>query len=96
MLKNITPQWWLGLLLGLAMPVIGVWVIFQLRPELTGLQRFDHEMIKHVNVQLVTFGMIMNAGLFFLFLKLDKENISQGILFTSVLYLIAIFVYWFL
>ena len=36
------------------------------------------------------------AGLFFLFMQRDKEQISRGILLSSLVCLIAIFVYMFL
>ena len=96
MLKNITAQWWLGLLIGLVMPVFGVYLILDARPELLRLQDFNHDLVKQVNVQVITVGMIINAGLFFLFLKFKKEDLSRGILFISVLYLLGIFIYRFL
>lgn len=96
MFKKLTPQWWLGILIGLIMPLFGIYLMVEARPELLGIQRFEGVIVKQVNVQIITLGMIINAGLFFLFLRLDKEDASQGILSTSVLYLIAIFIYRFL
>lgn len=96
MFKNTTPQWWLGLLIGLVLPVIGIFIITSSRPELVGVQRFGGEIIKQLNVMIITFGMLINAGAFFVFLRLEKEDISRGILFISVIYLVAIFIYRFL
>lgn len=96
MLTKISPQWILGLLIGGAMPIIGIYLITTVRPELLGMQRFDNELVKQMNVQIITLGMIINAGLFFAFLRFEKEDIGRGILAISVLYLVLIFIYRFL
>ena len=96
MLKKISPQYLLGLIIGLIMPIFGIALMMEAYPDLVGIQRFDSEIVKQVNVQVITLGMIINAGLFFLFLKLEKEEVGRGILFISVLYLIVIFIYRFL
>ncbi|MDZ7845936.1 MAG: hypothetical protein U5L96_03695 [Owenweeksia sp.] len=98
MFKNLTPQWWMGLLIGLIMPVFGVMLIFEARPELIGLQKQfpEEDIVKQLNVQIITLGIVINAALFFLFLRLHKEGLSQGILFMSVVYLLGIFIYRFL
>ena len=70
--------------------------MLQLRPELVGIQRFEGDVIKQVNVQIITLGMLINAGLFFLSLKFEKEEIGRGILSISVVYLVVIFIYRFL
>ncbi|MGB0177616.1 MAG: hypothetical protein ACPF9D_10650 [Owenweeksia sp.] len=93
MKKRISPQWIVGLLTGAIMPVLGIFLVLDARPELVGLQRFEGEIVKHVNTQIITLGIIINAALFFIFLQFNKEDISRGILFASVVYLILIFVY---
>lgn len=96
MFKNFSPQWLLGLVIGLLMPLLGVLLMLELRPELVGIQRFEGDVIKQVNVQIITLGMLINAGLFFLSLRLDKEEIGRGILAISVVYLVVIFIYRFM
>ena len=78
------------------MPLLGILLMIESRPELVGIQRFEGDIIKQVNVQIITLGMIINAGLFFLSLKFDKEEIGRGILSISVVYLVVIFIYRFL
>ncbi len=90
------PLWWLGVFLGLVMPILGVFLMLESRPELLGIQNFEGAVVKQINVQIITLGLIINAGLFFLFLKLNKELLSQGLLLMTVLYLVAIFFYRFL
>ena len=75
------------------MPALGVVLMLVLRPELQSIQQFEAEIVKQVNVQLITLGMIINAGLFFLFMRFNQEAISRGILLASLALLIGIFVY---
>lgn len=97
MFTKLSPQWWLGLMIGLFMPLLGIAIILEARPELLGIQRLsEEELIKQINVQIITLGMIINAALFFLFLRFEKEDVSRGILFVSVIYLVGIFIYRFL
>lgn len=86
----------LGILIGLALPVLGTAVILLVRPELKDIQSLQYDVIKQINVQIVTLGMIMNAALFFLFLRWGRELISRGIVFASVFLLVLIFIYRFL
>jgi len=86
----------IGFIVGLLMPLLGILIVLDARPELMGIQRFEGEIVKHINTQIITLGMIINAALFFLFLRFKRDAISQGILYVSVLYLLAIFVYRFL
>ncbi len=96
MKAKISPQWIIGLLIGFVMPLMGILLILEARPELVGLQRFEGDIVKHVNTQIITLGIIINAALFFIGLRLDKEEGCRGILFASVVYLVMIFVYRFL
>lgn len=86
----------LGALLGLLLPPLGLWLILTLRPEIASMQRFDHELVKQLNLQLITLGMLFNAAFFFIFLRWHKESAGNGILVASVLWLLAIFIYKFL
>ena len=75
------------------MPVLGIVLMLTARPELQTIQQYEDEIVKQVNVQLITLGMIINAGLFFIFMRLDKEAVSRGILVASVACLLGIFIY---
>lgn len=96
MLKKGSRPLLLGLLCGLIVPILGVFLVLEARPELLGIQEMDASIVKSINTQIITLGMIINVGLFFLFLKLEKDKVSQGILAISVIYLVLIFVYRFL
>jgi hypothetical protein len=94
--KNKTPlgALALGWLLGAALPPLAFWLILQARPELQGLQRYEEiALVKHINVELLTMGMILNAALFFAFLRFSREAMSKGILIASLMWLLAAFIY---
>lgn len=95
-MKNNQTQLVLGLLTGLALPPLVLWLIFNFRSELLAVQSFDDDVIKVINVQLITLGILLNAGAFFLFLRLNRETMGRGVLISTVCYLIAIFIYRFL
>jgi len=91
--NNVNAQLALGALLGLLMPILGIVLMLWARPELGSLQKFSGDIVKTVNVQIITLGMLINAGLFFLFLRWQKEPLSRGILLISVAELVVIFIY---
>jgi uncharacterized membrane protein YozB (DUF420 family) len=86
----------IGFSLGLFLPVFSLVAIAWLRPELSEIQKFDYEMIKDLNVGLMTVGMLLNALVFFIGLRLNKESFSKGVMAASLLVLILIFIYKFL
>ena len=45
-----------------------------------------------LNFQMLSVGMLANDALFFLALRLDKENLSRGVLYASMLWLLGIIV----
>lgn len=95
-MKNYYVQMATGIFLGLLMPALGTWLMLSLRPELAGIQEYSHDVVKSVNVRIITLGMIINAALFFVFIRFKREGISQGILVISVAELVAVFIYRFL
>jgi len=86
----------IGFVLGLILPFASLYLIFVLRPELLGVQRFNYEVIKQLNVGLLTVGMLLNAACFFLVLRLDREKMGNGILQATVVLLLAMVIYKFL
>ncbi len=94
-MKNRLP-FVLGFVSGLFLPVLALWLIFQLRPEVMGIQKFDYAIVKQLNVQLLSLGLLLNGAAFFLAIRLDREEYSRGILSASILALILVFIYRFL
>lgn len=86
----------LGFLTGLVLPVLSLLIVFELRPELKRFQSFEYEVIKTLNVELITVGMLLNAAVFFLCLRFEKENFGRGILAATMVLLLGAFIYRFL
>lgn len=86
----------LGLASGLFLPVLALWLLFQLRPELMGIQKFDYEVVRQLNAQLLSLGLLLNGVAFFIALRFERESFGRGILMASVLALIVVFIYRFL
>lgn len=86
----------LGFITGLVLPLVALFLLFQLRPELLGIQKFDYQVVRNLNAQILSLGLLLNGAVFFLAIKLDKEEFSRGILAASVLAMIAVFIYRFL
>jgi uncharacterized membrane protein YozB (DUF420 family) len=94
--KHSKLQFGIGFILGLIMPPLGFWLVLQLRPELSGIQKFDHEIVKQLNLELISLGMLLNAAIFFVALQFEAEKLGRGILLASVLVLLILFIYMFL
>ncbi len=86
----------LGFLSGLFLPLLALWLLFQLRPELMGIQKFDYQIVRNLNAQLLSLGLLLNGAAFFLAIRLNKEDFSRGVLIASVLAMLALFIYRFL
>lgn len=86
----------LGFVSGLFLPLLALWLLFQLRPELLGIQKFDYEVVRNLNAQILSLGLLLNGAAFFLAIRLNKEDFSKGILAASILAMIAVFIYRFL
>lgn len=97
-MKKLNPQGQqlIGFLLGLLLPLLSLYLIFVFRPEFLGVQKFNYEVVKQLNMGLVTFGMLLNAALFFLLIRLDKDRVSNGLLQATILLLLLMVIYKFL
>lgn len=51
------------------------------------------ELIRFLNIRLLSASVIVNVGLFFLGLRFDKELFSRGILYGTVLVFVIILIY---
>lgn len=93
---NRQSQLGIGLSLGFFLPILALWFLFQLRPELIGIQQFDYDVVRQLNVQLLSLGLLLNGAAFFLALRFNKELISRGILIASVIAMLFLIIYRFL
>jgi hypothetical protein len=80
-------EWAFGFLFGILTPLFGLAVFFQVFPELKTVGEWRDPAWQLILVRLTTFGVIMNAAMFFLALYLNKEAIAMGILWACGVYL---------
>ncbi len=86
----------LGILCGFLIPFLSLYLISELRPELVAIQRYDLGEIRHLNIQIMTIAMMPNVALFFAALQFEKEQFSRGLLASSLLLMVILFIYRFL
>ncbi len=80
----------LGLVLGLLLPPLSLWLILKAKPEFMAIARINAEAMAQLNLQLLTLGMLANGLAFFGGLRFNKEAFARGILFASLIWLIGI------
>ena len=85
-----------GLLLGLVLPPMSFALFFAFRPEILGMERLEPSLFKIVNVRVLTLGLMLNAGAFFACLRFNWDALARGVLYGTVAWMAAIFLYWFI
>lgn len=86
----------LGMLSGLLVPFLSLYLVGLARPELVAIQKYDLSEIRYLNIQLMTVAMMPNAALFFVALQFEKDQFGRGLLASSLLLLVLVFIYRFM
>lgn len=85
-----------GLLLGLLGPVIGLLIIYFVKPEFRGMSFSDFlDLFIHSNKLITSIGalcLLANAVLFTFYINTHRDNTAKGIFLTTVIYGIGILV----
>lgn len=87
-----TKRWWIiaGAVVGGILPPISLYTILQAKPEYTAIQRIDPEYMLDLNFQILSMGMLGNGIVFFAALRFNKEDAAQGVLMSSIIWLLLI------
>lgn len=81
---------WLGIMGGLIMPLIGVLLIkISFFPEYEARHLFTFFLENDKLSSVLALSLILNGGLFYLFLRLEKENSAQGVIISTFLWAIV-------
>lgn len=76
-----------GFLPGLLLPVIGSYIYYLLFFNLMGLQKFiDHIISNNLFIGVLSIGVILNLGLFFIYYQLEKDRSAQGVIGATFIY----------
>ena len=81
-----------GWIFGAVLPPISLQLILYTHPEYRVIGMLHPESMMRLNFHMLSMGMLANGALFFLALRLDKENLSRGVLYASMLWLLGIIV----
>ncbi len=85
-------EWGFGFLFGMLTPLFGLAIFFQAFPELKTVGEWNDPAWQLILVRLTTFGVIMNAVVFFLALRMNKESIAMGVLWACGVYLVPLLI----
>ena len=80
----------MGFLFGLLTPLFGFAVFLQIYPSLYTVTHWNDPAWQLILTRLTTFGVMLNALIFFVALRLGKESVAKGVLVACVAYLIPL------
>lgn len=85
-------EWVFGFLFGILTPLFGLAIFFQIFPELKTVVEWNDPAWQLILVRLTTFGVILNAFVFFLALRFNKEPVAMGVLWACGVYLVPLLI----
>ncbi|MCC5918649.1 MAG: hypothetical protein JJU02_15105 [Cryomorphaceae bacterium] len=89
----LSGQFIFGLIIAVVLPPVTLILFSQIHGYEINDPGAYRELIKVLNVRLLSASVIVNVGVFFLGLKFDKELFSRGVLYGTVLVFVAILLY---
>ncbi|MEP7263074.1 MAG: hypothetical protein ABI772_01175 [Bacteroidota bacterium] len=76
-----------GFLPGLLLPVIGSFIYYLIFFNLMGLKQFiNHIIFNNLFIGVLSIGVILNLGLFFIYYQLEKDRSAQGVIGATFIY----------
>ena len=82
----------MGFLFGLLTPLFGFAVFLQIYPSLYTVTEWNDPAWQIILTRLTTFGVMLNALLFFVALRLSKDSVAMGVLVACGCYLVPLIV----
>lgn len=79
-----------GILVGLLTPIFGFAVLFEFYPQLPKMHEIPWETWKFLINRVLMFAVIINAGVFFIGLRIKRDALAKGILIACILCIIAV------
>ena len=87
-LNKLSYKFWTGFSLGLFMPFVGFCCYYFMLFFHITFSRYVHMalVVEQLQAPLISLSLIINLGVFFLFIKTDRENAAKGVLYGTFLY----------
>jgi hypothetical protein len=82
-------KFWIGILLGLALPALVGWVYIERFNLWYTFETFDWQLMKPILGKICQVGVFPNMALLFVFYTLEWWQLAKGILLAAIPYLIA-------
>ncbi len=89
--KNILTG--VGIILGFIFPLIGVFILENTRPEFSTFKNLSEQASLIINTRLLTFALMLDALVFFLFVKLNLDSIARGLLIAASIFLVTLVIF---
>lgn len=83
----------IGVVVGLLTPVFGMAIIYETYPTLKYVEEFDYTLYMDLVSKIAMIGVILNALLFFVFLRFGADRLSKGILYACLIYVAGIVIF---
>ena len=82
-------KYWIGILLGLALPALVGYVYIERFNLWYTLQTFDMDLVGNILSRILQVGIFPNLALLFVFYTLEAWKLAKGVLLGALPYLIA-------
>lgn len=94
MLGSAINNRWIGALIGLIAPMIVMYCFYSYKYGHLEFQVFiDRLIVAQIFTSLISLCAVVNLGLFFLFLRTNKDYASHGVLLATLLYAFFVLIY---
>jgi len=80
----------MGFIFGLMTPLFALLVFVEMYPALKTVRMWNDPAWQRLLLHITTFGVIMNAGMFFLAFRLNKDMVGKGILSACFVYIFVL------
>lgn len=71
-------------------------MMYQFYPELGRIDMLENASLRVIITRVSTFGLILNAGLFFLSIQLERDRVAKGLLYSTLIYIFLLILYKFI
>ena len=82
-------KYWIGILLGLALPALVGWVYIERFNLWYTFETFDWDLMRPILGRICQVGVFPNMALLFVFYTLEWWKLAKGVLLAAIPYLIA-------
>lgn len=87
-------KFWTGFIPGLVCPLLAFGMFYIVQMGKMSLEYYIHTvMYPEMLAKILSFGCIINLGVFFLFISRDYYNAARGVIMATILYAIPVLIF---